>query len=75
MRYFLIVLFTVFLFTCCQKTPTPTQTASADAKHYNFRGKVLSVDKAHKTASIAHGDIENYMPAMTMDFPIKDEWV
>ncbi|MGI8495670.1 MAG: SCO family protein [Pyrinomonadaceae bacterium] len=75
MRYFILLLFSIFLFSACQKIAAPTQTASADAKHYNFRGRVLSVDKAHKTASIAHDDIENYMPAMTMDFPIKDEWV
>lgn len=73
MRYFLLILFSVLLFSACQKSPT--QNASADAKHYNFHGKVVSVDKAHKKASIAHEDVENYMPAMTMDFPIKDDWV
>ncbi len=51
------------------------QDASADAKRYTLRGKVVAVDKARKKASIAHEEVENYMPAMTMDFPIKDDWV
>jgi protein SCO1/2 len=40
-----------------------------------LRGRVVAVDKAHKKASIAHEEVEDYMPAMTMDFPIKDDWV
>ncbi len=75
MRYFFIILFSILLFSACQKTQTPQQIASPDAKLYNLRGKVVAVDKAHKKATIAHEDIENYMPAMTMEFPIKDDFV
>ncbi len=75
MRYFLLILFSVLLFSSCQKSPTQQQNASADAKRYTLRGKVVAVDKAHKKASIAHEEVEDYMPAMTMDFPIKDDWV
>lgn len=75
MRYFLLILFSIFLFSACQKSPVQQQNASAEAKRYSLRGKVVAVDKAGKKASIAHEDVENYMPAMTMDFPIKDDWV
>jgi protein SCO1/2 len=75
MRYFLLILFSVLLFSACQKSPTEQQNASADVKRYTLRGKVVAVDKARKKASIAHEEVENYMPAMTMDFPIKDNWV
>jgi protein SCO1/2 len=75
MRYFLLILFSVLLFLACTQPPTERQNASTDAKRYNLRGKVVAVDKAHKKASIAHQEVENYMPAMTMDFPIKDDWV
>ncbi|MGI8788700.1 MAG: SCO family protein [Pyrinomonadaceae bacterium] len=76
MRYFILILFSIFLFTACQKSQTQTQTASADAKRYTLKGKVVAVDKAKKTATIAHEDVgDGYMPAMTMDFPIKDDWV
>ncbi len=70
----LIILFSVLLFTACQKSPTQ-QTASTDAKRYTLKGKVIAVDKANKKASIAHDEIPGYMDAMTMDFPIRADWV
>lgn len=73
MRYLIILLFSVLLFTACQKGET--QNASAEAKRYPIKGKVISVDKAKKKASIAHEEIPGYMEAMTMNFPIKDTWV
>ena len=73
MRYFLLILFSLSLLAGCQKTET--KTASTDAKHYTLRGKVVVVDRAKKKATIAHQEIPGYMEAMTMDFPIKDDWV
>lgn len=35
----------------------------------------MAVDKAKKTATIAHDDVPGYMSAMTMDFPIRADWV
>lgn len=75
MRYFLLILFSVFLFAACRNTPTQLQNASAEAKRYMLKGKVVSVDKAKKKATIAHDEIPGYMDAMTMPFPIKDDWV
>lgn len=68
----LFILF-LFLFTSCQKAPVAT--ASADAKRFTFHGKVVSVDKAAKKAKIDHENIPGYMDAMTMDFPIREDWV
>ncbi len=73
MRYLIIFLLSVFLFTACQKTDT--QTASADAKRYPIKGKVVSVDKANKKAVIEHEEIPGFMEAMTMSFLIKEDWV
>lgn len=73
MRYLIILLFSILLFTGCQKAET--QTASTEAKRYPLKGKVLSVDKAKKKASIAHEEIPGFMEAMTMNFAIKDTWV
>ncbi len=75
MRYFLLNIYSIILFSSCQKSPTQQQSASAEVKRYTLRGKVITVDKAQKKASIAHEEVEDYMPAMTMDFPIKDDWV
>ena len=66
------ILFAV-LFTSCQKASAPT--ASLDAKRYPFHGKVVSVDRNAKKAKIDHEDIPGYMEAMTMDFPIHEDWV
>ncbi len=73
MRYFLLILFSAFLFTACQKAET--QTASTEAKRYPLKGTVVAVDKAKKKATIKHEEIPGYMDAMTMDFPIREDWV
>lgn len=49
-------------------------TASAEAKRFDFKGKVVSVDKAKKEITVAHEDIKDYMPAMTMPFPLRADW-
>jgi protein SCO1/2 len=46
---------------------------SANEKRYDLKGKVVAVDKADRTATISHGDIAGYMPAMTMPFKIKND--
>ena len=60
--------------SACQER-VASKTADADAKRYEFNGKVISVDRGARQAKIEHDDIKGYMPAMTMNFPIKDEWV
>jgi len=49
-------------------------TASAGARKFDFKGKVVSVDKAKKEITVAHEEIKDYMPAMTMPFPLRDDW-
>ena len=46
---------------------------SANEKRYPLKGKVVAVDKAERTATIAHEDVPGYMPAMTMPFKIRNE--
>ncbi|MBV9209358.1 MAG: SCO family protein [Acidobacteria bacterium] len=48
--------------------------ASAQAKRYELKGTVVAVDKAKKEVTISHDDIKDYMPGMTMPFPLKDDW-
>ncbi len=48
--------------------------ATVQAKRFELKGKVVSVDKAKKEVTVSHDDIVGYMPAMTMAFPLKDEW-
>jgi protein SCO1 len=41
-------------------------------EHHMLHGKVISVDTAHKQVTIAHGEIKDYMPAMTMGYPVEN---
>ena len=60
-------------FTNCrrntQRVKSPTE------KQFELKGKIVQVDKAQRTLTIAHEDIKDYMPAMTMPFVVKDDWV
>jgi protein SCO1/2 len=43
-------------------------------KRYELKGKVVSVDKAQRQATIAHEQIKGFMDAMTMPFNIGEDW-
>ncbi len=60
----------------CQKAPASSDDApSPTAKRYTMKGRVVSVNKASKKATIDHQEIPGYMDAMTMEFPVHDDWV
>ncbi|QQS41334.1 MAG: SCO family protein [Acidobacteriota bacterium] len=50
-------------------------TAGPNAKRYELKGVVESVNLEEKTAMIAHEEIPGFMEPMTMKFRFKDEWV
>jgi len=52
-----------------QRLRSPTE------KHYDFKGKVVAVDKEKHELTIAHEDIKDYMSSMTMPFSVRDDWV
>lgn len=45
----------------------------AVGQHYQLKGKVVSVDKAHAQVLIDHEEVIGLMPAMAMPFTLKDE--
>src|ERR1700726_1729875 len=49
-------------------TPTP-----ANPVKYDLKGKVVAVDKAGKKLTVDGEAIANFMSAMTMPYPVKDE--
>lgn len=65
----LILCLQVVLTACAPSGPTP------NAKRYDVAGKVVSVEADKRLLTIAHEDIKDYMPAMTMAFTVKDDWV
>jgi len=74
MRYSIFFLLAAIFLTAC-KDPANNNSVSRSAKRYPLKGRVVSVDKAAKKAKIDHEPVEGYMPAMTMDFPIRSDWV
>jgi len=74
-KTFPLILIAVFLFACagfwgCRQPPSRSPTE----KRYDFKGKVVTVEKDKHSVTIAHEDIKDYMPAMTMSFAVKDDW-
>ena len=73
MRSILLLLFVALIVSACQTEQN--SPASATVKRYDFKGKVVAVDKANKRAMIDHEAIPGFMEAMTMEFPIHEDWV
>jgi protein SCO1/2 len=69
-----VSLISVLLGGACE-TADSSKTDPAAVKRYPLKGKVVSVDKEKKTAKVDHEAIPDFMPAMTMDFPIHEDWV
>jgi len=46
---------------------------SSNAKRYELKGKVVAVEPEKHLVTIAHEDIKDYMPSMTMPFTVPDE--
>ncbi|MFN0139841.1 MAG: SCO family protein [Pyrinomonadaceae bacterium] len=69
---FVFLLVLLFLSAC---GTNPANNGSPLAKRYPLKGKVVSVDRGAKKATIDHEPVADYMPAMTMDFPIRADWV
>jgi protein SCO1 len=47
-------------------------TSRGRVRTFEVNGQVRGIDQADKTIRIAHEEIPNYMPAMTMSLPVKD---
>ncbi len=48
---------------------------SGQERRFEMRGRVVSVDKRNREATIAHEEIAGFMEPMTMPFTVKDAWV
>ena len=53
----------------CSSAPTP----KGPVKRYPMHGQVEKLDPAAKLATIKHEKIGDWMEAMTMDFPVRDQ--
>src|SRR5215210_1534525 len=67
-----ILLVCALLLMACQSKPAATTTAQG--KRYDFKGTIVSLDKANQMATISHEEVKDFMDAMTMPFKLKDAW-
>lgn len=75
MRYIILAAVAVLAMSGCQDAGTASSNSSSTEKRYDIRGTVVSVDKSTRRAKIDHEEIPGFMDRMTMDFPIKEDWV
>jgi protein SCO1/2 len=73
MRHLIFLLLFAAILSGCKNTANTN--AASSAKRFPFKGKVVSVDRTAKKATIDHEAVEGYMSAMTMEFPIHADWV
>jgi protein SCO1 len=70
----ILLLFAVVLIASCGQAPAANEPSAA-VKRFPLTGKVTAVDKARKTATVDHDEVKGYMPPMTMDFEVREDWV
>ena len=64
----LVLLLTLVAFSACRRE-------TGNAKRYELKGKVMTVEKDKHLVTISHEEIKDFMDAMTMPFMVRDEWV
>ncbi len=65
-RYILIALIFIAAITACRDT-------TANQKKYDLKGKVVAVEPDKHLVTIAHEEVKDFMPAMTMPFTVPSE--
>ena len=65
----------VFHATACMRTPEPPPKAQDNqpTTEYKMRGEIMGLDAKSQVAVVKHENIEGFMPAMTMEYPVKDK--
>ncbi len=47
---------------------------TSNQKRYDLKGKVLAVEKDKHLVTVAHEEIKDFMPSMTMPFTLREDW-
>jgi protein SCO1/2 len=61
------------IMSACDKAPSNANQQSGDRKTFEVKGVLKELKPNGRTAVIAHEEIPDYMPAMTMDLDVKDK--
>jgi len=65
-RTFSAVAFLLLLLAACSSKPP-----ASGGKHYSMEGTVMALDAKSQSATIAAGQIGDWMGPMTMEYPVK----
>jgi Cu/Ag efflux protein CusF len=71
MRTCLIALF--LLLAGCRQPVVQEEAKDEPVRRYALHGEVLRLDSQGRIAAIKHEKIGDWMEAMTMEFPVKDQ--
>ena len=63
-------LMSLLVLTACLVPACRRDAASGGARRYPIQGRVVEVDLANRSVTLAHEDIPGFMPAMTMPFVV-----
>lgn len=72
--FVLIIAISFAAFLGCRGSSSERFKVSGNEKRYELKGKVASIDELNQTVTVAHEEIKDFMPAMTMPFTVRDEW-
>jgi Cu/Ag efflux protein CusF len=61
------------LLAACQQTAPKEEAKDEPVKQYAMHGEVLRLDTQGKIAAIKAGKIGDWMEAMTMEYPVKEQ--
>ena len=64
----LVLLLALTAFSGCRRD-------TSNAKRFEFKGKVMTVEKDKHLVTVSHEEVKGLMDAMTMPFMVRDEWV
>lgn len=70
----LTILVVLSICVLCVSGFSACRPKASTGTRYDLEGKVVSVDKAKRQVTVAHGEIKGYMPAMVMPFQLKEDW-
>ena len=71
-RFNFLILVLLLAMVGCKPKTTASVAGSDKVKFYEAHGVIRQIAADRRTATIQHGAIADYMPAMTMDFPLRD---
>ena len=62
----------LYLVAVCVLLAACSASKSSGAEHYDFKGKVIAVDRSKGEVTVDHEEVKGFMDAMTMAFPLRD---